>query len=82
MAPEVLCYGPVQVDENTELSTLPTSSPKTDVWSIACLLLEVFSVRSFLFLFYPQKNFSQRMTKTYIVRPAKTQISLRVADRC
>ena len=44
MAPEVLCYGPVQVDENTELSTLPTSSPKTDVWSVACLLLEVFSV--------------------------------------
>lgn len=42
-APEVLCYGPVRVDEDTELSALPCSSNKADIWSLGCILLELIS---------------------------------------
>ncbi|XP_053401999.1 TBC domain-containing protein kinase-like protein [Mercenaria mercenaria] len=44
-SPEVLCCGPVQTDEETELSTLPTSSPKVDVWSLGIILLELLSAK-------------------------------------
>jgi len=44
-SPEVLSAGPVKINEETELSTLAPSSPKVDVWSLGCILLEVLAVR-------------------------------------
>ncbi|KAH3849892.1 TBC domain-containing protein kinase-like protein [Dreissena polymorpha] len=41
MSPEVFSFGPVKIDDDTELSTLPSSSPKVDVWSLGCILLEL-----------------------------------------
>ncbi|KAL3878639.1 hypothetical protein ACJMK2_030970 [Sinanodonta woodiana] len=43
MAPEVVCSGPSQVDETTYQLLQPSSSPKVDVWSLGCILLEIFA---------------------------------------
>ncbi|KAL4235012.1 hypothetical protein ACF0H5_006650 [Mactra antiquata] len=43
MCPEVICSGPVQIDEETELPVLPPSGPKVDVWSLGCIALELIS---------------------------------------
>lgn len=66
-APEILCYGPVQVDENTELSTLPASSPKTDVWSLGCLLLEAMSVSYYMVLVFQVDQFFDKTVKLMLL---------------
>lgn len=45
MSPEVLCEGPLQVDEHSDVETIVVtpSSPKVDVWSLGIILLEVFT---------------------------------------
>ncbi|CAL1543296.1 unnamed protein product [Lymnaea stagnalis] len=41
MPPEVLCSGPVKVDEDTGHCVQPTSGPKADVWTFGVILLEL-----------------------------------------
>lgn len=46
MPPEVLCEGPEETDEHgeSEPSVSDPCGPKTDVWSLGLILLEVFTV--------------------------------------
>lgn len=44
MAPEVICGGPVQVDEHHGSAVQAPSGPKVDVWSLAIILLEALLV--------------------------------------
>ncbi|KAI8798608.1 TBC domain-containing protein kinase protein [Biomphalaria glabrata] len=41
MAPEVLCSGPLKVDEDSGQCIQPISGPKVDVWSFGIILLEL-----------------------------------------
>ncbi|XP_035829276.1 TBC domain-containing protein kinase-like protein [Aplysia californica] len=41
MAPEVLCSGPVRVDEETGHCVQPLSGPKSDVWAFGLILLQL-----------------------------------------
>ncbi|KAK7096693.1 TBC domain-containing protein kinase-like protein [Littorina saxatilis] len=40
-APEVLCSGPVVVDEEAEKCVQPVSGPKSDTWSLGIILLQL-----------------------------------------
>ncbi|KAK7503784.1 hypothetical protein BaRGS_00004907 [Batillaria attramentaria] len=42
MAPEVLCSGPAEVDEDTETCVQPVTGPKADSWSLGIVLLQLF----------------------------------------
>lgn len=44
MAPEVLCSGPVDVDEESETCIQPTTGPKADIWSLGIVLLQLILV--------------------------------------
>lgn len=46
LSPEVLCEYPVQYDEHSESepSVLTPTGPKSDVWSLGLILLEVLTV--------------------------------------
>lgn len=46
LSPEVLCECPVQYDEHSESepAVLTPSGPKSDVWSLGLILLEVLTV--------------------------------------
>ena len=44
MAPEVLCSGPVDVDEESEKCIQPITGPKADTWSLGMVLLQLILV--------------------------------------
>ncbi|XP_076446642.1 TBC domain-containing protein kinase-like protein [Babylonia areolata] len=41
LAPEVVCSGPVEVEEESETCVQPVSGPKVDTWSLGIVLLEL-----------------------------------------
>ncbi|OPL20370.1 hypothetical protein AM593_02706, partial [Mytilus galloprovincialis] len=45
MPPEVLCDCPIETDEHADTETVVTDpcGPKTDIWSLGVILLEVFT---------------------------------------
>lgn len=53
LSPEVLCEYPVQYDEHSESepSVLTPTGPKSDVWSLGLILLEVLTVSIFIYIY-------------------------------
>lgn len=53
LSPEVLCEYPVQYDEHSESepSVLTPTGPKSDVWSLGLILLEVLTVSIFVYIY-------------------------------
>ncbi|PVD34294.1 hypothetical protein C0Q70_05563 [Pomacea canaliculata] len=45
MAPEIVCSGPVEIDDETEDSLQPEIGPKVDTWSLGIILLELILKR-------------------------------------
>lgn len=58
LSPEVLCEYPVQYDEHSESepSVLTPTGPKSDVWSLGLILLEVLTVSIHILSIFTYNN--------------------------
>lgn len=58
LSPEVLCEYPVQYDEHSESepSVLTPTGPKSDVWSLGLILLEVLTVSFYILSIFTYIN--------------------------